>query len=724
MVRKFWGLRFAVMVTVTASALAAPAARAAGPSAGIARVGTARGSAPISLALPLRANEAGLERLATAVSTPGSSQYGQYEPIAFLSRRYGASADDRARVTGYLRRAGATRVGIDATGLFAHATMPVAVAQRLFSTSLGVFHGARTGRFVAPGSRVTLPAALRGAVTGVVGLDGRPLVSGSAVRSGATAAWPSRISTSLSSPGESTDTLSGYTTRSGSPTGCPAAVAQSGFTPNQYLGAYGFTPLQQAGLSGQGERVALIEIDGFRESDLRAFSRCFGLSTPSLQGFLVGLRRPLAAGGEATLDLEVLTAAAPKLKQVDVYESGPTAADVLSSLTAPLNNHGYKPDVISASLGACEPQTRAAIGNSGLRAAEGALALAAASGISVVASSGDAGSSACVGGNGKPEPVLAVSYPASSPFVTGVGGTNVELDAGNQITSQMVWNDAPRVLASGGGGNSVLFRRPAYQDSFQTTSRRGVPDVAMLADVAPGYEIYCSVRGACINPKNPSPWTQVGGTSAASPLLAGGLAIVDQDLRLHGHQDIGLANPLLYQIDRSPLGPAVLSDVTSNTNDLGQNIDGTPLSCCTAAPGYDLASGLGSVNLTTFAAAAGTLVPSLVDVGLKLPTQRRPVAERHLVANVSCSGRCLLGAYARVTVGRSGKLLTAYSDAYLLRRAGTKSVTIAFSEQQLTRLRRALSSGTRIAATVYGVVLDPGGNVERSTAGERLPITR
>jgi subtilase family serine protease len=724
MVTRFWGVRFAVMLAVVVPALAAPAARAAGPWAGIARVGAAPGSAPISLALPLRADEAGLERLATAVSTPGSPQYGQYESIASLSRRYGASAADRARVLGYLRHAGATPVGIDATGLFAHATMPVAIAQRLFGTSLGVFHGARTGRFVAPGGRVTLPGALRGAVTGVVGLDGRPLVSGSALHAAPAAPWPARMSTSLSSPAESTDTLSGYLNRSGLAAGCRAAVAQPGFTPNQYLGAYGYTPLQTAGFSGQGERVALIEIDGFRESDLHAFSRCFGLATPSLQGFLVGLRHPLAPGGEATLDLEVLDAAAPKLEQVDVYESGPTAADVLSSLTAPLDNHGFKPDVISASLGACEPVTRQAIGNAGLRTAEGALALAAASGISVLASSGDAGSSACVSDSGRPEPALAVSYPASSPFVTGVGGTNFVLDAANQITTQTVWNDAPAVLASGGGGNSVLFRRPAYQDSFQTTGRRGVPDVSMLADVAPGYEIYCSVKGACVNKSNPRSWTQVGGTSAASPLLAGGLALVDQSLRLHGHQDVGLANPLLYQIDHSPIGPAVISDVTSNTNDLGPNIDGSPLLCCTAGPGYDLASGLGSVNLTAFALAAGSLVPSQVEVGLELPSQRRPVASRHLVAKVSCSGRCLLGAYASVAVGRSRKLVKAYSTVYLLRRAGAKSVTIAFSKQQLARLRGALASGARVSATVFGVVLDPGGNVERRTPGKRLRILR
>src|SRR6202042_586255 len=112
------------------------------------------------------------------------------------------------------------------------------------------------------------------------------------------------------------------------------------------------------------------------------------------------------------------------LKEIDVYEATPRASQGLEALTAPLHNRGHVPEVISAWLGTCEPALRATIGRSGARAAEGAVALAAASGISVLSSSGDTGSSACIGNNG-PLDQLAVSYPPPSPYVTAAGGTTL-----------------------------------------------------------------------------------------------------------------------------------------------------------------------------------------------------------------------------------------------------------------------------------------------------------
>ena len=163
----------------------------------------------------------------------------------------------------------------------------------------------------------------------------------------------------------------------------------------------------------------------------------------------------------------MLDAAAPGLKEIDVYESAPRASQVLQALTAPLRNRRHVPEVISASLGTCEPALKVTLGRSGARAVEGALALAAASGISVLASSGDAGSSACIGSQG-PLDRLAVSYPASSPYVTAVGGTNVALTAANKLQAQTVWNDAPLDLSAGGGGLSTMFTRPSYQNGFDT----------------------------------------------------------------------------------------------------------------------------------------------------------------------------------------------------------------------------------------------------------------
>jgi len=120
----------------------------------------------------------------------------------------------------------------------------------------------------------------------------------------------------------------------------PGAIADRGFTPNQYLDAYGYSPLHAEGIDGQGERVSLIEIDGFRYSDLRAFASCFGLAIPAIDGFGVNIKHPLTPIGETELDLQLLDAAAPDLKAIDVYESRARPADVLQSLTAPLQIAG------------------------------------------------------------------------------------------------------------------------------------------------------------------------------------------------------------------------------------------------------------------------------------------------------------------------------------------------------------------------------------------------
>ncbi len=691
-----------------------PGAMAAGPQAGATRIGSAPPAQQISLVLPLKADLAGLEQFATAVSTAGSARYGQFEPIATLSHQFGASPANRARVISYLRRAGASAVKIDATGLFADATLDVAGAQRLFGTSLARFATAQAQRYIAPTESVHVPEALSGAVTGVVGLDTQPLFG--ALQPTVAGPFPR----TFARRGFRSD-FSSATLRTGTPSGCAGAVAQRGFTPNQYLTAYGYDGLHATGLSGQGERVALIEIDGFRYSDLRGFAACFGLPVPAIVGYGVGLRKPLAPGGEATLDLELLDASAPGLKDIDVYESRSRAADVLRSLTAPLQNRRRIPEVISASLGTCEPALVQSVGFAGLRSAEGALAAATATGISVDASSGDDGSSACIGPRG-PIDARAVSYPGSSPFVTGVGGTNIILNAANAITAQTVWNDAPLDLTAAGGGLSALFPRPAYQKGFVKGRRRTVPDLALLADVVPGYDIYCTARGDCLNKVNPSnPWVAVGGTSAAAPLFAGGLALVDQALRIRGRQQLGNANPLLYRVARSRVGGAVFSDVTTNNNDLGPFIGRhRSLGCCTAHPGYDAASGLGSVNLSNLAAAAIGLQPRLAQVGVALPRQN-PLGHRRLLARVSCSRHCLVSSLAVVTVGGSRPFFVR-AGIYLLTRRGSRQVSLGLSRRGLREMHQGLRAHQKVYATVFGVIVDSSDNIERLSGARRLRI--
>jgi subtilase family serine protease len=372
-----WGVaRLAALGGLTAALCVVAPVAAAASTARVTRLGTTSPSTSLSLVLPLKTDKAGLARFATAVSTPGSPHYGQFESIPALVHRFGAPAGERARVLRYLHATGATGVRIDGTGLYADARMSVGLARRMFGAELADFRTAQAARFVAPTTSARIPAGLAGAVTGVVGLDTRPLDSGPSEMPQPAALAAAVGLTAADNPG------SGYQPRGGAASGCAGGLASGGFTPNQYRTAYGFDPLATAGLDGTGERVALIEINGFKASDIKAFATCFALRVPKITQYGVGITKPLAAvDAETTLDLEILDAAAPGLKGIDLYEAHPVPADVLRALTVPLETPGRKPDVISASLGSCEGVAKQEIGGKNITTVESALQLAAASGI-------------------------------------------------------------------------------------------------------------------------------------------------------------------------------------------------------------------------------------------------------------------------------------------------------------------------------------------------------
>jgi hypothetical protein len=380
--------------------------------------------------------------------------------------------------------------------------------------------------------------------------------------------------------------------------------------------------------------------------------------------------------------------------------------------------------VISASLSTCEPDVRAAIGQAGINAVESTLELAAATGVSVVAASGDDGSTACLTSRGQPLDRLAVNYPAASPWVTGVGGTSVTLSAQNAIadpaTDQVVWNDEPdRVGATGGGVSG--FARPAYQNGAQFNAHREVPDVSMLADPLPGYEIFCTAAACAHASGDSNAWGSVGGTSAGTPLLAGGFALIDQELRSRGQENLGFANPLLYRIARSTTAAFTVSDVISGTNNLSGEVFGTALGCCSARLGYDDASGLGSVNLAGLATAADTLVARQVQVGLTLPAQHDELAAEHLLATVSCSTECLMRADATIRISTTAVAIA--SSPYELTQLRRRTVDIGLSGPTRLRIRAALAAGETVTATVYGTVIDASGAIVRETKGKTLRIT-
>jgi subtilase family serine protease len=714
------GRRFLVALIPMLALWASPAL-AAGRAAKVASLGAAPSSAQIELVFPLVIDSAGLQNFATAVSTPGNRLYGHYESVQTVAGRFGAKPATRAKVARFLRSAGATNIEFNATGLFAQASFTVARAQRAFHTRLGSF-SSRGQRFMAPinatASAATdqVPRGLQGAATGVVGLDTQSLLPARVVQR--TRAIP-KAHPSAVQP-------TSATRRTGTPSGCAAGVGSGGFTPNQYLAAYGYSPLRSAGLTGKNQRVAVIESQGFKGSDIRTFAHCFGIHVPRIITILEGTKHPLKPGGETTLDLEVLSAAAPGLSHLQVFEDGGSPAELFDTLAAPLIQPGAKPQVVSASYGLCEPTLAHFFGIKAINSIESDLEVATSTGITLLASSGDQGSAGCIGQiRGAPNG-LAVNFPASSWWVTGVGGSNFALNAQNQIEQEIVWNDTFVQFGAGGGGISAGFGKPKYQDSAVPSSvkNRVVPDVSMLADPYPGYAIYCTTSDCAKG----HPWNPTGGTSAAAPLLAAGVALVDQDLNHHEREDLGFMNPLLYAIGSSTVAGSVFSDITAIGNDTGPFVPaaeggtGQTLGCCAAFTGYDPASGWGSVKLGGLDAVALRTLPRYGNVSLSVPKPQNPVSSGKIKLKLSCSDTCRAYAFIIVSYAKH-KTFSVKSRKYHFSKRGLKTIEVGFSSSQLAKMRSAIHQHHHsVFFEAFGAAVDARGQLAKLTAGRPLTI--
>ena len=249
-----------------------------------------------------------------------------------------------------------------------------------------------------------------------------------------------------------------------------------------------------------------------------------------------------------------------------------------------------------------------------------------------------------------------------------------------------------------------------------------MPDVSLLADPYPGYLIYCSARPGCVNRVNRDAWTPFGGTSAGSPLLAGSFALVDSELRTHGHPNLGFANPLLYRIDRSRLRRVVFHDVRRGDNDVFGGRRG--VGCCSAKRGFDPASGLGGINVGALTFAAGLDTRRYARLKVSLPRQRHVLRARHLRVGVRCSRACLFVAYTDIRIKRSKGAIRARSRLHVLHRRGRRTVTIALSGRRRATIARALRRRHRVTAYVYAAIVDPTGKVEHHTHGKRLRVRR
>ena len=217
----------------------------------------------------------------------------------------------------------------------------------------------------------------------------------------------------------------------------------------------------------------------------------------------------------------------------------------------------------------------------------------AAQHISVFASAGDTGS-ANPDTNGNTYAVPTVGFPASSPWVTAVGGTSLYATSNGSYQSETTWNDG--VGSATGGGYSAYFKAPQYQQttlppSVQAASHgyRGLPDIAYNADPNTSIPVYLGFMS--------SPgYYLFGGTSAGSPQWAGIIADANQQA---GHA-LGFLNNKLYQIGSNPQAFSnAFHDITSGNN--AQE----PIPGYNATTGWDAVTGWGTPN-------AGILIPALI----------------------------------------------------------------------------------------------------------------
>jgi subtilase family serine protease len=287
---------------------------------------------------------------------------------------------------------------------------------------------------------------------------------------------------------------------------------------------------------------------------------------------------------ETSLDVEYAHAMAPGAKLLLVET--PTAEvegrsgfpDMMSAESHVIRHH--QADVISQSFGATE-NTFAHPGKD-IRRLRSAFRAARKARVTVLAGSGDQGVTNDTHNINRTYRHRVNSWPSSDPLVTSVGGTRLFLDAsGNRTRADEVWNDGD---GASGGGRSQVFGRPAFQRSVKavTGAHRGTPDISMTAAVKGSALVYMSFPGT------PKGFSLVGGTSEATPIFAGIVALADQ---LAGH-DLGDINPRLYAMHGAKAAGIV--DVRRGKNSFA-GVKGF-----SAKRGYDLASGWGTVDAQRF----------------------------------------------------------------------------------------------------------------------------
>ena len=327
-------------------------------------------------------------------------------------------------------------------------------------------------------------------------------------------------------------------------------AAPAGYGPSDLTSAYN---LSSGG--GSGETIAVVDArdDPNAESDMAAYRSQYGLPACTTETGCFqkvdqtgGTGYPSADSGwagEISLDLDMVSAIAPEAHIILVEADSASMDDLGTSVDeAVALGAGYVSNSYSGAEDASDTRSDAAYFDH--------------PGVAVTASAGDSG--------------YGVGYPAASPGVTAVGGTSLRRDTGPRGWSEAVWDTSSTEAT--GSGCSTREPKPSWQTDSGCPGRT-VADVSAVADPATGVAVYDSYRSGG--------WNVYGGTSAASPIIAGVYALA-------GTPSSG-SNPASFPYAHT----SSLNDVTSGANgDCGSYL-------CEAGSGYDGPTGLGTPNGTT-----------------------------------------------------------------------------------------------------------------------------
>jgi len=536
-----------------------------------------------------KAQQTGLSQLLAAQQNRRSPQYRKFLSPEEYASRFGLNTADIAKVTNWLENNGFSGIQPARSRISVSFSGTVAQAQAAFHTAIHSYSINGETHF-ANASDPELPKALQGVVESVGGLSNfqpKPFM----IRG-------------------NTDGLKPHYTTSGGTTY---------LAPDDWETIYDVKPLYSSGLDGspiggQTYSIAVVGQSDVQLSDLHAFRAAAGLGVKDPTVVVVpgdsdpGLQSTDQA--ESDLDLEWAGAIAKNASILFVVGKSNGVNDAIQYAI----DNNVAP-ILTTSYGECE----ANLPSGEFSALNALLQQAAAQGITVVAASGHGGAAACdtgsiaVGG-------LAVMFPASSQYVTAVGGTEFNApNTGNYFNSsnnanggsaksyipEIAWNDGNQ--AAGGGGVSTLVAKPTWQTGTGVPSdgQRDIPDLAFTASLQTDGLLFCN-NGSCTNGflNSSSTPAVTGGTSAAAPTFSGVLALLVQKTGAR----IGLLNPNLYSL--AAISGNAFHDITGGTNLVlckggsincpTSNTSGTGEFGYSAGVGYDQVTGLGSIDSFNF----------------------------------------------------------------------------------------------------------------------------